>query len=84
MMKRGIGAAEWCEALAKGAVVQRPLLALTKVPVVLQFHGCGGAEPFMQTYGRTATDLGVAAVTIDSFRPRGLRSPRPPRRVGGR
>jgi dienelactone hydrolase len=73
VIQRGrMNCAGWGEALAKGAIVQRPLLALARVPVVLQFHGCGGAEPFMQTYGRTATDLGVAAVTIDSFRPRGM------------
>lgn len=73
MLQRGRNSCEaWGETLAQGITVQRPLLALTRVPVVLQFHGCGGQEPFLQTYGKTATDLGVAAVTIDSFRPRGM------------
>lgn len=73
MLQRGRNSCEaWGETLAGGVTIQRPLLALGRVPVVLQFHGCGGAEPFLQTYGKTATDLGVAAVTVDSFKPRGM------------
>ncbi len=39
-------------------------------PVVLLLHGCGGVQPFLQTYIDAALAAGVAAVIIDSYTPR--------------
>jgi dienelactone hydrolase len=39
---------------------------------VLLMHGCGGLQPFMRSYETAAVEAGFAAVTIDSFTPRGL------------
>jgi dienelactone hydrolase len=35
-------------------------------------HGCGGLRPFMEGYAQAAKAVGVAAITVDSFSPRGL------------
>ncbi|WP_369058076.1 prolyl oligopeptidase family serine peptidase [Caulobacter sp. 73W] len=39
---------------------------------MLLMHGCGGLQPFMRTYAEAAVAAGFAAVTINSFTPRGL------------
>ena len=41
-------------------------------PVVIQMHGCGGLQPFQARYAERARRIGVAAVVVDSFGPRGL------------
>lgn len=48
-------------------------------PVVIQFHGCagltrpdGGEQPILREYGDAAVANGVAAVTVDSLKPRGI------------
>jgi dienelactone hydrolase len=38
--------------------------------VVLLFHGCGGVQPFLETYVEAALSTGVAAVIVDSYTPR--------------
>jgi len=41
-------------------------------PVVLQLHDCSGLTPMQFGYAEAARDLGVAAVVLDSFTPRGI------------
>lgn len=41
-------------------------------PVVLQLHGCAGAQPFQKVYAQAAVKAGAAVVVVDSFRPRGM------------
>jgi dienelactone hydrolase len=43
-----------------------------RLPVVVQMHGCGGVLPMQFTYAEAARDVGVAAVVLDSFAPRGI------------
>ena len=43
-----------------------------RVPVVVQMHGCGGVQPLQQRYGEVARQAGVAAVIVDSLKPRGI------------
>ena len=40
-------------------------------PTVLLFHGCGGIRPQMAHYAEAAVRLGVRAVVVDSYAPRG-------------
>jgi dienelactone hydrolase len=40
-------------------------------PAVLMFHGCGGRRAFLDRYMDVIVGTGVAAVSIDSFAPRG-------------
>ncbi len=40
-------------------------------PTVLLFHGCGGLGIFQDDYAKAAAELGVRAVIVDSFGPRG-------------
>lgn len=40
-------------------------------PAVLMFHGCGGRRAFLDSYMDAIVAAGVAAVSIDSFAPRG-------------
>jgi dienelactone hydrolase len=40
-------------------------------PTVLLFHGCGGRRAFLDRYMAAIARAGVAAVSIDSFAPRG-------------
>ena len=40
-------------------------------PTVLMFHGCGGRRPFLERYMDAIAGAGLAAVSIDSFAPRG-------------
>lgn len=41
-------------------------------PVVLLMHGCGGRQPFLDTWANSVRDAGAVAVVIDSFKPRGI------------
>lgn len=41
-------------------------------PFVLMLHGCGGQRPFLMRYEDAALTAGVAAVSLDSFAPRGM------------
>jgi dienelactone hydrolase len=68
---RGLTAAQWGERLARAVKVVKPS-GKGPFPVVLQFHGCGGVQPLQDHYARAATDAGVAAVIVDSFKPRGM------------
>lgn len=40
-------------------------------PTVVFFHGCGGLRPHVITYAKAAAAMGVRAVVVDSFAPRG-------------
>ena len=40
-------------------------------PTVLLFHGCGGRRAYLDRYMAVIVEAGVAAVSIDSFAPRG-------------
>ncbi len=40
-------------------------------PTVLMFHGCGGRRAFLDDYMAAIVRAGLAAVSIDSFSPRG-------------
>lgn len=54
-----------------GLTVMKPF-GTGPFPVVLQLHGCAGAQPFQARYAEAAVKAGVAVVVVDSFRPRGL------------
>jgi dienelactone hydrolase len=41
-------------------------------PVAVQMHGCGGPGPMQMDYAKVARDAGVAAVIVDSLKPRGI------------
>ncbi len=41
-------------------------------PVVVQLHDCSGVRPSQRLYAEAARDVGVAAVIVDSFAPRGI------------
>jgi dienelactone hydrolase len=41
-------------------------------PVVIQLHGCGGRQPFHDSYAEAARQAGIASVVVDSFAPRGI------------
>lgn len=41
-------------------------------PVAILLHGCGGQRPFLDKYVDAALEAGAAAVTVDSFGPRGI------------
>jgi dienelactone hydrolase len=58
-------AARWAK-LAPHAEVLRPEGA-GPWPVALMFHGCGGRRSYLDGYMRAAADVGVMAVSIDSF-----------------
>jgi dienelactone hydrolase len=57
-------------ALAPHAVWRAPV-GVGPFPAVLLFHGCGGRRAFLDRYMEAVTRAGVAAVSIDSFSPRG-------------
>jgi dienelactone hydrolase len=58
--------------LAPHLTVVKPVRA-GRLPVVLQFHGCGGLTPNQQRrYAEAASAAGVAAVIVDSMTPRGI------------
>lgn len=59
------------ERLASGFTVLKPSGA-GPFPVVLQFHGCAGSQPFQNHYAAEAVKAGAAVVIVDSFRPRGM------------
>ncbi|HEY2707573.1 MAG TPA: dienelactone hydrolase family protein [Caulobacteraceae bacterium] len=59
------------ERLTPHLTVFRPLHA-GRMPVVLQFHGCGGVGPMQRSYAEAALSAGVAAVVVDSLAPRGI------------
>lgn len=71
MSPRGLTAAQWGERLAKAAKITKPA-GRGPFPVTLQFHGCGGLVPLQGHYAQAAVKAGIAAVTIDSFAPRGM------------
>ena len=71
MSARGLTAAAWGERLARDVKVVKPA-GRGPFPVSLQFHGCGGLMPMMDHYAEAAVKAGVAAVIIDSFKPRGM------------
>ena len=71
MSARGLTAAEWGERLAPALRIVKPA-GRGPFPVSLQFHGCGGVQPMMDHYAEAAVKAGVAAVIVDSFKPRGL------------
>ena len=71
MSPRGLTAAAWGERLARDVKVVKPA-GRGPFPVSLQFHGCGGLMPMMDHYAEAAVKAGVAAVIIDSFKPRGM------------
>jgi len=52
-----------------GLTVMRPPGPGT-FPVVLQLHGCAGAQPFQTVYAQAAVKAGAAVVIVDSFKPR--------------
>lgn len=41
-------------------------------PVVVQMHGCGGAQPMQRRYAGAAREAGIAVVILDSMTPRGI------------
>jgi dienelactone hydrolase len=43
-------------------------------PVVVQMHACGGLFQVQKRYAEAAVEMGVAAVILDSFKPRGVGS----------
>jgi dienelactone hydrolase len=61
----------WANELLKAASIVKPQ-GEGPFPVVLQLHGCGGPRPFMAGYTQAALSAGAAAVSVDSFKPRGL------------
>lgn len=66
---RGLTAAEWGERLAPSLRIFRPA-GPGPFPVVFQLHGCGGLQPLQARYAQAAAEAGVAAVVVDSFKPR--------------
>ena len=71
MSARGRTAADWAKRLAPALKVVKPA-GRGPFPVALQFHGCGGVQPLQMHYAKAAAEAGVAAVIVDSFRPRGM------------
>lgn len=71
MSARGLTASQWGERLARDARVVKPA-GKGPFPVSIQFHGCGGLMPMMDHYAEAAAKAGVAAVIVDSFKPRGM------------
>ena len=71
MSARGLTAAAWGERLARHVKVVKPA-GKGPFPVSIQYHGCGGLMPMMDHYAEAAAKAGVAAVIVDSFKPRGM------------
>jgi len=63
--------AEWAAALLEHADLRQPP-GPGPHPLTIQLHGCGGLRPFMAGYTTAAIDAGIAVLTVDSFKPRGL------------
>lgn len=61
----------WAKALLDHAIIQKPP-GDGPFPVVIQLHGCGGRQPFMDHYALAAVAQGVAVVCVDSLTLRGL------------
>ncbi|HYG25782.1 MAG TPA: CocE/NonD family hydrolase, partial [Caulobacteraceae bacterium] len=70
-MSKGLTALQWAEQLAPSLRVFKPA-GRGPFPTVVQFHGCGGLQPLQERYARAAAAAGVAAVVVDSFKPRGM------------
>jgi dienelactone hydrolase len=70
-MRRPVTRAAWAAELLKHASLERPP-GPGPHPLTLQLHGCGGLRPFMAGYTHAAVEGGIAAMTVDSFAPRGL------------
>jgi dienelactone hydrolase len=70
-MAKGISRAAWAAELLKHASLERPP-GPGPHPLTMQLHGCGGLRPFMAGYSASAVQAGIAAMTVDSFKPRGL------------
>lgn len=68
-MPRPLHVADHAERLARHFTVTRPH-GPGPHPVVIQFHGCGGRQPFHDDYAEAAKAIGVASVVVDSFAPR--------------
>jgi dienelactone hydrolase len=47
-------------------------------PAIVLLHNSWGIEPFIADYARWFVSLGYAAVVVDSFGPRGTKTPLPP------
>jgi dienelactone hydrolase len=61
--------------IAVPADIVLPKNASGKVPAIIIVHGSGGVRPAREyAYAKTFNDLGIAAVIIDSFSPRGIKS----------
>lgn len=69
MTARGLTAAQWGERLARDVKVVKPA-GEGPFPVSIQYHGCGGLMPMMDHYAEAAAEAGVAAVIVDSYKPR--------------
>jgi dienelactone hydrolase len=63
--------AAWAARLIEAATIEKPS-GPGRHPLTIQLHGCGGLRPFMAGYSQAAVAAGIAAMTVDSFKPRGL------------
>jgi dienelactone hydrolase len=70
-LRRGTTRAAWAAQILEAARIDRPP-GPGPHPISIQLHGCGGLRPFMRGYSQAAVEAGIAAVTVDSFKPRGL------------
>ncbi len=66
------------EALSKHMSIAKPD-GEGPFPTIIQFHGCGGLvapdgdrQPILDEYAQSAVNVGVAAITVDSFAHRGI------------
>ena len=41
-------------------------------PAVVMFHGCGGRRPYLADYMAAIAAVGIMAISVDSFEPRGI------------